>query len=64
MKIKKGESYSEFIARIRQKTKYTQRELAEIMGFEVTIVNLWENGRQNPSMKSQRKIDEFAKTIK
>lgn len=64
MKIKKGESYSEFIARIRQKTKYTQRELAEFMGFEVTIVNLWENGRKIPSMKSQRKIDEFAKTIK
>jgi transcriptional regulator with XRE-family HTH domain len=64
MRIKKNESYAEFIARIRQKTKYTQRELAELMGFEVTIVNLWENGRQIPSMKSQRIIDEFAKTIK
>ena len=64
MRIKKDENYAEFIARIRQKTKYTQRELAELMGFEVTIVNLWETGKRVPSMKSQRIIDEFAKTIK
>ena len=64
MRIKKNESYAEFIARIRQKTKYTQRELAELMGFEVTIVNLWETGKRTPSMKSQRKIDEFAKSVK
>jgi DNA-binding transcriptional regulator YiaG len=64
MRIKKNENYAEFISRIRQKTKYTQRELAELMGFEVTIVNLWENGRQIPSMKSQRIIDEFAKSVK
>lgn len=64
MKIKNGESYGDFIRRVRLKTKYTQKEIASLMGFEVTIINLWENGKRTPSMKSQRIIDDFAKGIK
>lgn len=64
MRIKKGESYAEFILRVRTKAKRTQKEFAKLLGFEATIIHLWETGKRNPSMKSQRIIDEFAKTIK
>lgn len=64
MRIKKDESYAEFILRVRTKSKRTQKEFAKLLGFEATIIHLWETGKRNPSMKSQRIIDEFAKTIK
>lgn len=64
MRIKKDESYAEFILRVRKKSKRTQKEFAELLGFEATIINLWETGKRVPSMKSQRIIDEFAKKIK
>ena len=64
MRIKKNESYAEFILRVRTKSKRTQKEFAKLLGFEATIIHLWETGKRNPSMKSQRIIDEFAKTIK
>ena len=64
MKIRKDESYADFLLRLRLKTKRTQKEFAELLGFEATIIHLWETGKRVPSMKSQRIIDEFAKTIK
>lgn len=64
MRIKKNESYADFLLRLRLKTKRTQKEFAKLLGFEATIIHLWETGKRVPSMKSQRFIDEFAKTIK
>ena len=64
MKIKKSETYGSFLIRIRETAKITQEELALRLGVSEMSVWAWENGRQIPSMKSQRIIDEFAKSIK
>lgn len=63
MKIKKVETYGEFLLRIRETAKITQEELALRLGVSEMSVWNWENGR-NPSFASKRAIDEFAKTIK
>lgn len=64
MKIKTNENYSDFIKRVRAKSKYTQQELATALGVERTTIYYWEIEKRTPSLKNQRKIDEFAKTIK
>lgn len=64
MKIKKNETYAEFIKRVRTKAKYTQQEFAEELGVERTTIYYWEIEHRTPSLKSQRKIDEFASRIK
>lgn len=64
MKIKKNETYADFIKRVRAKAKYTQQELAAELGVERTTIYYWEIERRTPSLKSQRKIDEFANGIK
>ena len=63
MKIKRNETYADFLKRIRQTAKITQEELALRLGVSEMSVWAWENGR-NPSFASKRAIDEFAKTIK
>ena len=63
MKIKKVETYGEFLLRIRETAKITQEELALRLGVSEVSVWNWENGR-NPSFASKRAIDEFAKKIK
>lgn len=64
MKIKSNENYADFIKRVRKKAKYTQQEFAEALGVERTTIYYWETENRKPSLKSQRKIDEFASTIK
>lgn len=64
MKIKKAETYGEFIKRIRTNAKLTQLQFCQLTGFGKTSVSMWENNRSHPSLPSQREIDEFAKTVK
>ena len=64
MKIKKGETYGEFLKRIRQTAKFTQDDLAVRLGFTKRSICAWERGNSTPSLPSQREIDVFAKTIK
>ena len=63
MKIKKSETYADFLKRIRETAKITQEELALRLGVSEMSVWAWENGR-NPSFASKRAIDEFARKIK
>lgn len=63
MKIKKGETYGEFVKRVRLGAKLTQIEMALRMGVNPSTLSRWENGAEIPHF-SQRRIDEFAKTIK
>ena len=64
MKIKRGETYADFIKRIRRKAKITQEEFGLRTGFCKASVCGWESGKCVPSFTSQRVIDDFAKTIK
>jgi transcriptional regulator with XRE-family HTH domain len=63
MKINKGETYGSFVKRVRLGAKLTQMEMALRIGVNPTTISRWENGAKIPHY-SQRRIDEFAKTIK
>lgn len=63
MKIKKGETYGEFVKRLRQTANLTQEELALRLGISRKSVGNWENGTE-PSFICRRLIDEFAKGVK
>lgn len=63
MKIKRNETYGEFVYRIRQVAKITQADFALRLGYTRQSVGAWENGRE-PSLATKREIDEFARKIK
>ena len=63
MKINSGESYNDFIRRIRLASKLTQSEFALKIGYSPETISRWENGKRVPYF-TQRVIDEFAKKIK
>lgn len=63
MKIKKGETYAEFVKRVRMATKLTQEDFAVQIGYNVSTVSAWERGRNVPVF-TQKVIDDFAKGIK
>lgn len=63
MKIKKGETYGEFVRRVRLKAKLTQQEFALKIGYHPVTISAWEHGRNVPIF-AQRVIDDFAKGIK
>lgn len=51
----------DMIRRIRRKAMLTQEEFATEIGVKQWSVAQWETDKQEPSMKNQRKIVEFAK---
>ena len=63
MKINRGESYGEFIKRIRDRAKLTQAEFAHRLGYTAVSVCKWERGA-NLSFQAKRNIDEFARKVK
>ena len=64
MKIKPKETYGEFCKRLRYACKLTQSQFAEEVGIAKSSVYLYEVKGQTPSFENQKKIDEFAKTVK
>lgn len=64
MKIKRNETYGQFVKRIRQAANLTQRDFAAATGLGRSSVMAWENGKFEPSFVSRRVIVEFAKKIK
>ena len=64
MKIKRNETYGEFVKRIRQTAKLTQEDLALRLGFTYQTISNWERGKVQPPLYSQKIIDEFAKKLK
>lgn len=63
MKINKGETYGEFVKRVRTAAKLTQEEFGMRLGFSPQTISNWESGANVP-LWSQKIVDEFAKTIK
>ena len=49
------------IKTIRQKLLLLQTELADELGVSLSAVQLWEQGRRNISIKSQRLVLEYCK---
>lgn len=49
------------IKKIRNKLLLLQTELADELGFSLSAIQLWEQGRRNISIKSQRLILEYCK---
>ena len=63
MKIKKGETYAEFIKRVRLKAKLTQVDFATKIGYHPATVSAWERGRPVPHF-TQKVIDYYARKVK
>ena len=54
-------SFAEDIKRIRIKTFLTQEAFAKELGVSFNSVNRWENGKQKPSIKVMKAIDDYCK---
>ena len=63
MKIKRNETYGQFVKRIRQTAKLTQAEFGLRLGFTYQTISNWERGANVP-LWSQKIVDEFAKKLK
>lgn len=48
------------LAAARTNAKLNQREMAEIMGVDVTTIINWEKGKSEPSASQLRKISEIS----
>lgn len=64
MKIRPKETYQEFCKRLRYACKLTQEQFAEEVGISKSSVWLYETKGTIPSFENQKKIDEFAKTVR
>ena len=49
-------TYAEAIKELRQRMLVTQQELADMLGVSFATVNRWENGHNEPTMKTKRII--------
>ena len=63
MRIKNGETYGQFLIRLRQTAHLTQRELGLRLGFSNHSICSWEKGISEPIKPSKREIDRLAEKI-
>lgn len=54
-------SFADDIKRIRLKTFLTQEAFAKELGVSFNTVNRWEKGKQKPSIKVMKLIDDYCK---
>lgn len=54
-------SFAEDIKKIRLKSFLTQEDFAKELGVSFNTVNRWEKGRQKPSIKVMKQIDDYCK---
>ena len=54
-------SLAEDIKKIRIKTFLTQEAFAKELGVSFNTVNRWETGKQKPSIKMMKVIDDYCK---
>ncbi len=54
-------SLAEDIKKIRIKTFLTQEAFAKELGVSFNTVNRWETGKQKPSIKMMKAIDDYCK---
>lgn len=54
-------SVADDIKRIRLKTFLTQEAFAKELGVSFNTVNRWETGKQKPSIKVMKQIDDYCK---
>ena len=57
-------SLAEDIKKIRIKSFLTQEEFARELGVSFNTVNRWETGKQKPSIKMMKVIDDYCKKNK
>lgn len=63
MTINTGETYGEFVKRVRTAAQLTQAEFGMRLGFTNQTISNWERGANAP-LWSQKIVDEFAKKLK
>ncbi len=61
MRKNKRSSIAEEICRMRNHKQWTQAEFADAIGTNRVSISQYENGHTVPSLKSIRKIKEFAR---
>ena len=54
-------SFADDIKKIRLKTFLTQEAFAKELGVSFNTVNRWETGKQRPSIKVMKLIDDYCK---
>lgn len=54
-------SFAEDIKKIRIKTFLSQEAFAKELGVSFNTVNRWETGKQKPSLKVMKQIDDYCK---
>lgn len=54
-------TFADEIKRIRLKTFLTQEAFAKELGVSFNTVNRWETGKQKPSIKVMKVIDDYCK---
>lgn len=54
-------SFAEDIKKIRLKAFMTQEVFAKELGVSFNTVNRWETGKQKPSIKFMKRIDDYCK---
>ena len=54
-------SFAEDIKKLRLSAILTQEEFAKEVGVSFATVNRWETGKQKPTIKAMKLIDEYCK---
>ena len=49
------------VKEIRQKVMLTQKEFANVLNISLAVVQNWEQGKNEPSLRYKRKLVEFCK---
>lgn len=57
-------SFCQDIKTIRQKSLMSQVEFAKVLGVSFSTVNRWECGKNKPSYKAMKRIDDFCRSNK
>ncbi len=57
----KDDEFKGLVKRLRKKLKFTQTELANLIGVDYVTVNRWENGHARPSQLALRHLNRLAR---
>jgi len=55
-------TFGEKIKKVRLEQFFTQKQMAEELGFSVLSIVRWENGQSNPSLSAQKKFHDYCKS--
>jgi len=52
-------TFGEKIKKVRLEQFFTQKQMAEELGFSVLSIVRWENGQSSPSLSAQKKFHDY-----